>query len=112
MPTKKIIDEVGNVVATLTQRGQGNNHNAQAIIKVFPEGLFTNGRLEIAVGGGDHPDIHRDRLFAAQPLQGFFLEDPHQLDLGSKGHVPDFVEEDSAVMGLLEAADALFAGAP
>jgi hypothetical protein len=50
----------------------------------------------------DHPRVHNDRTFAADPLQLAFLQHSQQLGLHRSRHVPDLVEEQRAAMRLLE----------
>src|SRR6266478_3801530 len=58
------------------------------------------------MGSGNHADIDRDCFFAAEALQSFLLEHAHELDLSPGGHVADFIEKDSAAIGLLETSNA------
>src|SRR6185369_5205311 len=44
---------------------------------------------------------------AAEPLELVLLQDAQDLGLRAAAHVPDFIEEQGAAVGLLEAADAL-----
>ena len=61
--------------------------------------------------GGEHAHVHRDGFLAAEPLQAALLQHAHELDLRAGRHVADLIEEDGAVVGLLEAADAPVFGA-
>ena len=100
-----------NVFAAIAQRGKVDDDDAEAIVKVFAKLLLANGVFEVAIGGSKNADINGDGFFAANSLEGFFLQDAHEFDLGANGHVADFIEEDGATIGLLEAADAAFGSA-
>src|SRR5439155_14321964 len=67
--------------------------------------LLPDGRFEVTVGGGHHAHVHGEGLLAAEPLQVFFLEHAHQLHLRAGRHITDFIEKDSAVIGLLKPPD-------
>ena len=59
--------------------------------------------MQVLVGGGDDPDIHRDGGVVPHLFNDLFLEHPEQLGLGGHGQVPDLVQEDVAAVGGLEA---------
>ena len=61
--------------------------------------------------GGDDADIDVHRLAGADALDGFFLQDAQQLGLHFEADVADFVEEQGAAVGQLEAADLVAMGA-
>jgi hypothetical protein len=67
--------------------------------------------FERLVGRGDDADVDLDRLIAADALKRAALQDAENLRLRGRRHVADFVEEDGAVVALLELADALRGGA-
>ena len=64
-----------------------------------------------AVGGGDDAHIHLDGLVFAHPLQLAALDEAQKLRLQGQGHLPDFVEEQGAPVGGLDAPDAPLHGA-
>ena len=68
-------------------------------------------RRQVAIGGGDEPHVDLDRARAAEPLELVLLQHAQDLGLRARAHVADFVEEQRAAVGLLEAADALAIGA-
>src|SRR3984957_20372322 len=61
--------------------------------------------------GCDHTDVHPDGLRTAQPLELALLKHSQQLGLQTEGHVADFIQEERAVIGVLETPDALSDGA-
>src|SRR5260221_4050089 len=58
--------------------------------------------LQIAVGARQPSHIHRDRLFATQPLHAFLLKHSQQLDLSARRHVANLVQENSSMVRLLK----------
>ena len=103
--------QVGDVLGSLAQRGHAEDHDAEAIEEVLAELLFADGGFQVAMGGGQHAHVHADRLVAAEALDAFLLKHAQELGLGAGGEVADFVEEDGAALGLLEAANASRLGA-
>ena len=67
--------------------------------------------LEVLVGGGEDPDVHLDRLRAADALQLALLQGAEDLGLGRERHVADFVEQQRAAVGLLELSELAAEGA-
>ena len=78
------------------QRRQRDVHDVDPVVEVFAESALLDGRLEIAVGRHDHPDIDRELFAAADGPHGALLEHAQQLGLEPQGHVPDLVQEDRA----------------
>ena len=68
-------------------------------------------RRQVAVGRGDQPHVDAERPRAAEALELVLLQHAQDLGLRVRAHVADFVEEQRAAVGLLEAADALLVGA-
>ena len=63
------------------------------------------------MGGDDDAHIHGDGALAADALHLAFFQHAQQLGLHGERHVPDFVEKDGAVLGLLELAEMAAGGA-
>src|ERR1700691_4076147 len=62
--------------------------------------------MKIAVCGGNHAHVHTQRTAAPYRLKLVFLQDAKQLHLRLQAKLPDFIQEDRAAVGKLEAADA------
>src|SRR5262249_40368709 len=71
----EVIGERRNVVASVTQRWQGDGDYLKSIVEVFTERPLYNGFLEIFVGCRDEPDIGVDRLGTANPIKSLILQD-------------------------------------
>src|SRR5258707_8120239 len=78
----------------------------QVFTKVAGCGFF----VQLRVGGGEHTYIYAAGLRRTDPLQFAGLENPEQLGLLANGDVGDLIEEESAVIGKFEPADAIGAG--
>ena len=100
-----------DVVLALAQRRHLDRHDVQPVVEVLAELAGLDHRRQVAVGGGDQPHVDLDRPRAAEPLELVLLQDAQDLGLRVGAHVADFVEEQRAAVGLLEAADALLVGA-
>ena len=85
--------------------GRRNREDAEAVVEVFAEGLVVDGLEQVAVGGGDDPDVDRQRRAAADALDLALLEDAEELGLGLQGEIADLVQEEAPAVGQLEAAD-------
>ncbi len=104
---EEIIDEQWDVLAPLAQRRDVNADDVQPVEKVLAELPRGHGLFERLVRGGDNAHVGRDRLVAADPLEGAGLQNPQDFGLGGRGHVADFIQEKRPAMALLEFADAL-----
>ena len=93
-----------NVDLTLAKRREANRERVDAVIEILAEASVAHELLERPVGGGDETEVHRDRFVAAEALEAPFLEDAQELGLCDERHVPDFVEEQRAVVRELEPA--------
>jgi hypothetical protein len=103
--------EEGNVFPALTQRGERNGKDMQALPEVFPEGSLPHFRLQVPVGGGNDADIHLQGAGALQAFELPILDQPQQLGLEGRGQLPDFVQEHDTAVGQFEAAQLFGQGA-
>ncbi len=104
---QKIIHEQRNVVGTLAQRRNRNAHDVEAVKQILAELFGGDGGFERLVRRGDDAHVHLDRLVAADALERAALQHAQNFRLRRGRHVADFVEENRAVVALLEFADAL-----
>ena len=104
---EKVRGKRRNVFAALAQRRNVNLDRVQAEEQVFAKIAGGNRVLQIGVGGRDH--AHVDVLGArrANALDLARLQHAQQLGLLAHRDVADLVEEDGAVVGQLEASDAV-----
>ncbi len=110
MRAGELVDEEAHeqrdVLGALAQRRQRDREDVEAVVEVLAERLLADGLEQVAIGGGDDPDVDLDRRPAADALELALLEDAEQLGLGLQGQLADLVEEERAAVGQLEAADA------
>jgi len=100
--THEVVHQKGNVVATVTQRRQGDGENVQPIVEVLAEVAGHDELLEALIGRGQDPDVDLDQLLPPDAVKLLLFEDPKQLCLGLKRHLPDLVEEDGSAAGEFE----------
>ena len=67
----------------------------------------TDGSLKIGVGGGDHAHIDFSRARRSQSLDFAGFQDAQQFGLLTNRNVADFIKENRATVGQLEAAHAV-----
>ena len=99
-----------DVLGAFAQGGEVNLENGEAVEEVFAEAAGFDFVVEVAVGGGE--EARGGVVFAvgADALEASVLGDAEELGLELRGHLGDFVEEQGAGAGFLEAADALVDG--
>ena len=100
-----MLEEHPEVFLAFAQGRQPQVDDRQPVEQVAPEGRGLDILQQVAVGGGNDPDIQRDRVVAAQAGDAFLLQHAQQVGLGLEGHVADLVEEDGPPVGQLEFAD-------
>jgi hypothetical protein len=103
---QEMLGQQRNVVAPLAQRRQAQADHVEAVEQVFAEQALLDPAFQVLVGGGDHPHIGLDRLVAADAVEVAVGQHAQQARLQFGRHVADFVEEQRAALGLLEAAAA------
>ena len=91
-----------DVVPTGAQRRQVAQDREP--VEEVTEGAVRDHRLEVAVGRRDDPDVDLAHLVGAHLPDLALLQDPQQLLLHGRAHVPDLVQEQRAPVGLLEQA--------
>src|SRR5690349_10123074 len=77
------------------------------MIEILAEDAALDALLEILVGGSDHAHVDLDRRLPAHAIELAFGQHAQQSRLQRRRHIADFVEEQRAEVGLLEAAAAL-----
>ena len=82
-----------------------NRKDAQAKIQILPKSAGDDVGFQIAIRGGDHPDVDLARLVVADSLDLPFLQHAQQLALQVERNFADLVEKQRAAVGQLEAAD-------
>ena len=91
-----------DVLPALAERRQRERHHVQAVEEILPEAPLAHHRLEVAVRGREHAEVHADRVVAAHPLEGALLEDAEELRLEVERHVAHLVQVKGAAVGQLQ----------
>ena len=99
------VRQQGDILGAFAERRHCDGEDAETIVEVLAKGLLADGLDQVAIGGGDDPDVDCDRRAAADARRIALLEDAEQLGLGLRGQLADLVEEERAPLGQLEAAD-------
>jgi hypothetical protein len=103
---QEMLDQHRNVLDPIGQRGQFDRQNVKAVEKVSPEPALRNRAFQALVGCRDHADIDADIFVAADAADLVVLQHAQQPHLHVERHLADFVEEQGAVVGGFEMADA------
>ncbi len=98
------VGQLGDVIAALAQRRQAQPHHVQPMQKVGAEAALRHQRFQVLVGGRNDPYIHPDQFAPTHTEELAFGQHAQQAGLQRQRHVTDFVQEQRAAIGLLEAA--------
>ena len=101
---QEVVGEDRDFFTALTQRRHLDRHDVQPEEEILAELTVRHRALEVAVGGGDDPDVDVHVVLAAEPRELTVLEHLQQLGLQRRAHLADFVQEQRAVIGELELA--------
>src|ERR1051325_10468770 len=93
-----------DVLAPRSQRREPEGGYIEAVEKVEAELVFLGHRIEIAMGRGHDSHVDLDGFDAAEPLELPVLEQSEQLRLEGGAELADFVQEECALVGELDAA--------
>ncbi len=72
--------------------------HVQTVEQVAAEFFFFHRPNQIAIGGGDQPHVHPDRLRSSQPLELLVLQNAQQFGLQLQRNVSHLVEQQSALV--------------
>ena len=97
--------EQRQVSIAFQQAGGLELDHRKAIEQIFAKLLGGDHRAEITMGGGDDADVDLAGLQRTEALNFLILQGAQQLTLRRQRHVADFVEKESAVVGVLKQAD-------
>ena len=97
--------------AVVPQRRQPQLHHIKPVKQILPELVLANRFDDIAVGGGNEPDIDPQLLRPAHAHEAAVLQKTQQLGLQRAAHVSDLIEENRSSVGLLHPSGFLFDGA-
>src|SRR3990170_8057497 len=106
----KILCELWDIGAPLPQWRDDDGYDVQPIEKVFPKRASLDLILQVFIGGSDDPDIDLDVLPAPNPPHLPFLQGAQYLGLQVDVQLADLVQEQGALVGCLEEAQATEGG--
>jgi hypothetical protein len=99
----EVLNQQGNVFSSFTQRRHLNWKNVEPVKQVAPERARSDGSLQVAVSGGNHPNISSDGYSRTNALKLVLLQNTQEGDLGLGRKLSDLIEEDRASFGQLKA---------
>ena len=83
------------------RRGEANGKDVEAVVEVQPEAAGGNLLAEVAVRGGDDPQVHFAPLQRSHGAEFVFLKQAQQLHLHFEREIANLVEEGGAAVGQL-----------
>ena len=92
------------VLGTLAQGRRLERHHVQAVKQIAAEIALLHGLFQIAIGGGQQPDIQLNGLGSAHAFHLALLQHAQELGLQEGRKLSDFVQENRAALGHLELA--------
>ncbi len=98
------MDEQGDVIPPLAQRGEADGEDVEAVVEVLAKCLLLDRPEQVAAGGGDDADVHADRGGTAHAVELALLQHSEQLRLRFRRELADLVEEDAPTVRELESA--------
>ena len=94
----EIVQQQGNIFATLTKRGNHDGKNIDPIKEIFSECSLGYQFGQLTVCCTDQTYIDPDRRSAADAFKLMLLQNPKQFDLNVQRKLPDFVQEQSTAV--------------
>src|SRR5262245_43726222 len=98
----EVVEEERDVLGAIPQRRELHLHDRESEEQVLAELPPLDLLLEVEVGRRDEADVDPDRGGGPHPHERLLLEDPQELRLRRRGHVPDLVEEERPPVGDLD----------
>src|SRR5262244_1295596 len=103
--------QFGDVVDSISQRGQMNRKYAEPIIQILPEAARRHFFGQVAIRCGNNPNVDLVRPLVADALETPFLNGAQELALQLKRNFTNFVEEERAAVRRLKSSCAVAHGA-
>ena len=97
------LGEQQDAVSPRLQRRELDREDVKAIEMVFAELAVSDGIDKIAVGDGDHTDIHAAGLRRPDRFEFAILQDAQQLGLQLERQATDLVQQDRAAVAPVNA---------
>ncbi len=101
---QEVAREHGHIFVALAQRGQAQADDVEAVEQVFAKPPLQDALFQVLVGGGNHAHMGLHSGMAAHAVELPVRQNAQQACLQIKRHVANFIQEQRATLGLLEAA--------
>ena len=88
----------------LAQWRRNDGNHIQPIIQILPEFAGLDRLLQVLVRCGHDAGVKRQQAVSPEPFEFTLLQDPQELGLQERSHLPDFVQEQRSVLGGFELA--------
>ena len=103
---QKVIHERRQVARALTEGRQSDHAGGEPVVQVLAEPAGRHLGAQVAVRGGDDPDVDGDRAIGPQPADGPLLHHAQELHLRGQRELADLVEKERAAGRGLEVSGA------
>src|SRR5258708_19136320 len=90
----EVLNQYGNVFRPFTQRRHLSRENVEPVKEVTPERARSDGRFQIAVSSGNHPNIRSDGSSSTDTTEFVFLQNAQKSDLGLGGKLSHLIQEE------------------
>ena len=84
-PLQEIIRQDRDILLSLSQRGQRNRDDIQAMVEIFTKGADPDRLVKIAIRRRNDSNVHDDRLGPAHPFEFALLKESQELGLEAPG---------------------------
>ena len=101
-----MVHQQRNIALALSQRRQLYRDDVEPVKQILAERPLRDQGLQISIRRSDQPHIDLDLNAATNALDLALLQDAQKFDLHIEGNFGQFVEKQSAAVGLLKAASA------
>lgn len=95
----EMLGESGDIFSPLSQSGEAESDEIDAIEEIFAERALGHHRREVGISGADGADIRASRVAVAKSLEGMVLQYAQHFDLRGLVEVAYLIEEECAVVG-------------
>ena len=104
VPRQQAMGQRGNIGRTLAQRREPDRERVDPVVEILTESLVPHVVIQRPVRRRDQAEVGFDGAMAPETLVAVLFEHPQQLGLRHEREVPDFVEEQRAVVCQLQPA--------
>src|SRR5262249_44971850 len=100
--SQKVLDQRRNVFRMLPKRGYTDGYDVEAEIQVGAKLLRGHRLVKVLVCGGDDADVAANVRETADRPERLPVQHAKKLDLRLQGQIANLIQEEGAVVGLLE----------